>query len=117
MSRYYHTEINHGKNDYKVMQTVKLKERVPFPNADINENFEFSCSASGGVFTFNFKWLNDRWNVWVTLPDGEVRQAGVLPGVTSWSECSDYGLLFETSLPAIDYNSLFLTELYILTWL
>ena len=98
------------------MQTVKTKEQVPFPSGDISENFTFSCSASGGVFTFNFKWLNDRWNVWVTLPDESVRQAGVLPGVVSWSECKDYGLLFETPLSNIDYSSLFLTELYILTW-
>ena len=98
------------------MQTVKTKELVPFPNGDINENFEFSCSASAGIFNFHFKWLNNRWNVWVTLPDGEVRQAGVLPGVVSWSECTDYGLVFETALEKIDYTSLFLTELYILTW-
>lgn len=98
------------------MQTVKTKELVQFPNADISENFEFSCSASGGVFKFHFKWLNERWNLWVTLPDGTVRQAGVLPGVISWSECSTYGLIFETSLTSIDYQSLFLTEMYILTW-
>lgn len=99
------------------MQTVKLKERVPFPSGDLVENFSFSCNASGGNFSFHFKWLNDRWNVWVTLPDGRVRQAGVLPGVVSWSESMDYGLVFETSLEHIDYSSLFLTELYILTWL
>lgn len=99
------------------MQTVKIKERVPFPSGELAENFTFSCSAIGGNFTFQFKWLNDRWNVWVTLPDGEVRQAGVLPGVVSWSECKNYGLVFETALETIDYSSLFLTELYILTWL
>lgn len=99
------------------MQTIKSKERVPFPSGDIAENFTFSCSAEGGPFAFHFKWLNDRWNVWVTLPDGEVRQAGVLPGVTSWSECRTYGLIFETPLEQIDYSSLFLTEMYILTWL
>lgn len=98
------------------MQTVKQKELVPFPSGDISENFEFSCSASGGVFTFHFKWLNNRWNLWVTLPNEEIRQAGVLPGVTSWSEAKTYGLVFETPLPVIDFNSLFLTELYILTW-
>lgn len=98
------------------MQTEKIKERVPFPSGDITDNFEFSASAQAGVFTFNFKWLNSRWNLWVTLPDGTVRQAGVLPGVVSWSECQNFGLVFETSLPVIDYNSLFLTELYILTW-
>ena len=99
------------------MQTEKIKELVPWPSGDISENFEFSTSAQGGVFTFHFKWLNGRWNVWVTLPNGEVRQAGVLPNVTSWSEAKSYGLIFETNLPVIDYGSLFLTELYILTWL
>lgn len=99
------------------MGIIKQKERIPFPSGDITENFTFSCSASGGAFTFHFKWLNDRWNLWVTLPDGSVRQAGVLPGVTSWSEFDDYGLVFETVLENIDYNSLFLTEMYILTWL
>lgn len=105
------------KNDYKGMQTVKTKEFVPFPSGDITENFKFSCSAQSGNFTFHFKWLNGRWNVWVTLPDGEVRQAGVFPGVTSWSESKTYGLVFESNLPEIDYSSLFLTELYIITWL
>lgn len=98
------------------MQKAKTRERVPWPDGDIADNFKFSCSAQSGVFDFHFKWLNDRWNVWVTLPDGQVRQAGVLPGVTSWSECKTYGLIFETSLPVIDYSSLFLTELYIITW-
>ena len=98
------------------MQTIKTKELVPWPSGDIAENFTFSCSAAGGVFEFHFKWLNNRWNCWVTLPDGEVRQAGVLPGVTSWSESHSYGLVFETQLPVIDYSSLFLTEIYILTW-
>jgi hypothetical protein len=98
------------------MQTVKIKERVPFPNTELTENFKFTCSAQGGVFDFHFKWLNGRWNCWVTLPDGKVRQAGVQPGVVSWSESKGYGLVFETALPVIDFNSLFLTELYILTW-
>lgn len=98
------------------MQTVKTRELVPWPSGDLADNFTFAASASGGVFNFHFKWLNGRWNCWVTLPNGEIRQAGVLPGVTSWSEAKSYGLIFETNLPAIDYGSLFLTELYILTW-
>ena len=99
------------------MQTIKTKELVPFPSNEIAENFSFSCSATGGAFTFHFKWLNDRWNLWVTLPSGEVRQAGVYPGVTSWSEFNDYGIVFETVMDSIDYNSLFLTRMYLLTWL
>ena len=98
------------------MQTIKTKEYIPFPSGEITENFKFSSSTQGGNFTFQFKWLNDRWNLWVTLPSGEIRQAGVEPNITSWSEGSNFGLIFESSLPVIDYNSLFLTELYILTW-
>lgn len=99
------------------MQTEKNRELVPWPSGEPAENFTFSCSAQGGVFEFHFKWLNGRWNVWVTLPSGEVRQAGVYPGVASWSEAKTYGLIFETNLPAVDFGSLFLTELYIITWL
>lgn len=98
------------------MQTVKTEEKVSWPSGELSQNFEFSCSVEGGVFTFHFKWLNDRWNLWVTLPDGEVRQAGVIPGVVSWSESKGYGLMFKSDLGTVDYNSLFLTELYILTW-
>lgn len=99
------------------MGIIKQKERIPFPSGDVSENFSFSCSAQGGAFTFHFKWFNDRWNLWVTMPDGSVRQAGVYPGVTSWSEFDDYGLVFETVMESIDYNSLFLTEMYLITWL
>lgn len=59
----------------------------------------------------------NRWNCWVTLPDGSVRQAGVEPNVVSWTGYDDYGLVFQTSLPAIDFNSLFLTEMVLITWL
>lgn len=99
------------------MQTIDTKELIEFPSGDLADNFEFSCATDNGYFTFHFKWLNDKWNLWVTLPDGEIRQAGVEPGVISWSEFSDYGLVFETLLETIDYNSLFLTELYLIKWL
>ena len=98
------------------MQEVKQYELVSWPNSEIQENFEFDTIASGGTFSFHFKWFNDRWNLWVTLPDGSKRQAGVYPGVVSWSGYSDYGILFNTSLSEIDFNSLMLTELYIVTW-
>lgn len=83
---------------------------------DIAENFTFNASCADGAFSFSFKWLNDRWNVWVTLPDGTIRQAGVEPNVTSWSGFSDYGLFFKTDLSVIDYNSLFLCDLILVAW-
>lgn len=98
------------------MKEIKQIELIPFPNVDIQENFKFDCVTSGGNFTFLFKWLNDRWNVWVTLPDGNVREAGVCPNIRNWTGHNDYGLYFKTSLPTIDFSSLFLTELYLITW-
>lgn len=98
------------------MKTAKKMERIPFPDMEITENFQFNCACESGSFTFLFKWLNGRWNLWVTFPDGSVRQAGVEPNVASWSAFSDYGLIFATNLSKIDYNSLFLTEMALLTW-
>ena len=99
------------------MQTVNKTELVPFPSSEPQENFIFDCATDAGIFTFHFKWFNDRWNLWVTLPDGSVRQAGTEPGVVSWSEFEDYGLIFITEAERIKFNDLFQTEMYIITWL
>ena len=99
------------------MQTENKRELVPWPNGNLAANFQFDATADAGNFTFHFKWLKGSWKLWVTLPDGEVRQAGVLPEVISWSEFDDYGIVIETDMESIDFNSLFLTELYIITWL
>lgn len=98
------------------MRDISKVQQIPFPDSDIQENFEFSAVCDDGTFTFKFKWFNDRWNCWVTLPDGSVRQAGVYPNVISGSGHTDYGCVFSTSLEDIDYNSLFLTTLYLITW-
>lgn len=98
------------------MRDIKSITLISFPGSDIKENFQFETVTSFGNFTFDFKWLNDRWNCWVTLPDEEVRQAGVYPGVISWSEFLDYGLTFYTPLQDIGYDSLFDTELYLIEW-
>lgn len=99
------------------MQTIKTKELIPFPGASESENFKFNCSTTYGNFLFHFKWLNGRWNLWVTTPEGEVRQAGVYPGVMSWSEFNDYGLIFQTNMDGIGFHSLFTTEMYLIKWL
>lgn len=99
------------------MQIENKREQVPWPNGDIAANFKFDATADAGNFKFHFKWLNGEWCLWVTLPDGEVRQAGTKPGVISWSEFNDFGIVIETDMENIDYNSLFLTELNIITWL
>ena len=98
------------------MRTVKSLELVPFPETQIQYNFSFDCVAETGNFNFEFRFFNDRWNCWVTLPSGDVRQIGVYPNVISGTGNIDYGFVFKTRLPEIGYNDLFITELYILKW-
>lgn len=98
------------------MQSTKQIEIIPWPSIEVQENFQFEAVTSGGNFIFQFKWLNDKWYLWVTLPTGEVRQASVYPNVISWSGFNDYGLMIQSSMESIDYSSLFLAEIYLLTW-
>lgn len=83
---------------------------------EVSDNFKFEAITAAGTFTFKFKWLNERWNCWVTFPDGSVREAGVYPGVVSWSGFKDHGLLFRANTAALDYDNLLLSEIYLLTW-
>ena len=98
------------------MNTISTAELISWPDTEPQDNFSFQSVTSEGAFTFNFKWINDAWSLWVTLPDETVRQAGVYPNVVSWTGYPDYGLVFQTSLEDITYNSLFSTSLYILSW-
>lgn len=95
---------------------IERASLVTWPDGSPADNFKFDVIDQAGTFKFNFKWLNDRWNCWVTLPDETIREAGVYPGVISWSGTLDFGLVFETDLPDISRSSLFMTDLYIIKW-
>lgn len=98
------------------MKDAKRIEKIDWPNFELVDNFEFDTISISGNFKFHFRWLNGRWNLWVTIPDGTVREAGVYPGVVSWSGFNDYGLLVKSNLAEIDKSSLTLAEIYIITW-
>lgn len=98
------------------MKTIDNISLVTYPSCDIVKQFNFSTKHEDGTFNFSFKYLNDVWNCYVTLPDGSIRQCGVYPNVISWTGYPDYGILFSTDLKSITYDSLFLTELYIIKW-
>lgn len=98
------------------MRDIKAEYLVAWPSAELEDNFTFSTVHPDGVFQFRFRWFNDRWNGWCTLPSGEVRTIGIEPNVVSWAGFLDYGIVFGTELPVIDRNSLFTTNLYILSW-
>lgn len=98
------------------MRAIKKLQKIPFPDTELQKNFMFYCVTDAGNLELLFKWFNDRWNLFVTFPDGTVREAGVYPNVTSWTGHTDYGLVFKTNLTNIDYESLFLTEIFLITW-
>lgn len=95
---------------------IKTASKVNWPNTEPRENFSFTVTDNAGNFEFKFKWFNDCWNCWCTLPDGTVRQAGVFPGVVNWSGALDFGLVFVTDLKKINFDQLYMTEVYILKW-
>ena len=98
------------------MKKIKDLNQVQWPNENLYENFKFSVVHPDGVFTFLFRYFNNRWNCWCTLPSGEIRGVGVEPNVISWSGFLDYGVIFITDLEVIDRNSLPLTQLFIVSW-
>ena len=98
------------------MRNITAYNLVEFPSSEITDSFTFSTMHPDGLFKFTFRYFNDRWNGWCTLPSGETRVIGVEPNVVSWSGFVDYGIVFITELPVISKSSLFLTSLYILSW-
>lgn len=98
------------------MKEIKSAVQVVWPDGEITEAFSFSALHPDGVFKFTFRWFNERWNGFATLPSGEVRAFGVEPLVESWAGFLDYGIIFNTSLSFIDKESLFTTEFLILSW-
>lgn len=98
------------------MQTIKSAVSVGYPSADLPDDFSFSAVHPDGVFRFRFRFFGGRWNGWATLPSGEVRAFGVLPGVISWAGFPDYGIIFSTSLTKIERSKLRDTTLYVITW-
>ena len=81
--------------------------QIGIPNLEQDPfNFTFSSNLPAGKFTFTFKWFNDQWNIWVTLPSGEIRQAGTFPNTVSWTGFFDFYVQFITTLAEIGQNDL-----------
>lgn len=69
-------------------------------------NFAFASDLPQGRFSFVFKWFKGVWNIWVTLPTGEIRQAGGYPNTVSWTGFKDYYFRLITTLDSIGQNDL-----------
>jgi len=60
-------------------------------------NFSFTATIAAQAWVFNFQWRTDHWTAVVTLPDGTLRESGVIPEVINWSRNTDYNLTFSLS--------------------
>lgn len=81
--------------------------QVNLPNLPVDPfNFSFTANLPPGLFGFTFEWFNDVWNIWVTLPTGEIRRAGGYANSTSWTGFIDYYFRLVTTLGAIGQNDL-----------
>lgn len=90
-----------------MIRTPELAWRVSLPELQANPyNFVFSTTLPPGGFSFKFMFFLGAWNVWVTLPSGEIRQAGAFPNAVSWTGFDDYYLQFVTTLDVIGQNDL-----------
>jgi len=74
-------------------------------------HFNFSAEAAGVAFSFDFWFFSDRWNVYVTLPDGTIREAVLYANVQNWVGYSDYRLVAMTDKTTIGQTDLQLIQL------
>lgn len=102
--------------DYIDMRGIESAHLVTWPETELLENFYFDCATTFGTFTFEFRWLDNRWRCWVTTPAGDKREIGIWPNALSGAGFLDYGFDVRTDRAEIDFSSLFDLELYILKW-
>ena len=99
------------------MKEISTAYLINFPKIDDTiEAFSFAAAIPDGTFEFLFKWINGAWSCWVTLPSGEIRSAGCIPGVMNWAAFLDFGLIVLSSLTAVGQTELTSTSLVIAKW-
>ena len=94
----------------------KRVEQITWPEVELQEDFQFDVVTEDGNFNLHFIWQNERWDCFATIPDGTVRQAGVVPNLCSWTGFRDYGISFKSDLDSFTYETLFDSEIYICVW-
>ena len=100
------------------MKAVRQNFLINYPTgADGTVAFGFPSDTALGRFAFTFRWLNSAWNGWATLPSGEVRAFGCIPGCVDWTEFTDYGIVLDSGLAALGLTDLVPNStLYLLEW-
>jgi len=88
---------------------------IAMPEID-EDTYQFSISVVLPTTTMEcvFRWLNSVWNLFVTFPDGSIREAGVYPNAISWKGFSDYWIVFTTDYTSIGRLDIGAIKMFIL---
>jgi len=80
--------------------------------------FKFQVKTNDGTFELSYRWdtIRELWLLYVTLPDGTIRQAGIFPNDISWTPWSDFGFYVEANSNGIGQNDLLNVNQYIVVW-
>jgi hypothetical protein len=79
-------------------------------------NFQFETKNQDGAWQLNLMWTGSQWIGWATLPSGEVRLFGCIPGVINWTGYTDFGLVWVSPLAAFGQPDIFNSALLLLDW-
>jgi hypothetical protein len=97
-------------------KSIKFVYPIPIPSSGNGVlNFTFNARINGMIFAFNFKYTG-KWNIYVTMPGGTIRDAALIPNVTQWSGYSDYSIYCQTDLANIGVNDLDKVSLYMVSF-
>ena len=104
-----------------INKTVSSINQIALPIIQQGQvNFVFSTNINNGKFSFNFRFINNFWRIYVVMPDGTLRRAGCYNKTVSWSEFPDYSLLISTTGDPdnISYGDFILgnISMYLVVW-
>ena len=78
---------------------------IPTIDSDVRQ-FSFSTNILSTAWQFTFRWMDTYWALFVDVPDGTRRPAGVKPNAPSWTGYGDYTVEFVTDKPEIGLTTL-----------
>lgn len=90
-----------------MVRTPSASWKVALPEIAMGTfNFVFTTTLPFGELGFKFMWFNQVWNIWVTLPTGEIRAMGGYPQAVGWTGFLDYYVQLVTTLESIGQDDL-----------
>jgi len=78
---------------------------IPVIDASVKQ-FSFSTNILAAAWQFTFRWMDTYWALFVDVPSGTRRPAGVYPNAKSWTGYGDYTVEFVTDKPVIGATEL-----------